>query len=244
MRGLKDKVAVVTGGSRGIGAAIVKRLYEEGVRVACISRNPPKIEALSGMDPTRLQYYGTDMAVGDQIATVAKQIVEDFSGIDFLINNAGITRDGLFMRMSDAQWDEVLTTNLTGPMRLTRALTRSLMKSSQGRIVNIGSVVGVTGNVGQANYTAAKAGLIGLTKTLARELSSRGVTANVVCPGFIETDMTAGIPADKKEQFMKEIPLARFGKPEDIAGLVAFLCSAEASYITGQVICSDGGLIM
>jgi len=244
----ENQVAVVTGAGRGIGQAIAVRLASEGARVACISRtqtNAKKTASeISATQPDAAKAYAVDVADHAAVQKVGAQILEDFGRIDILVNNAGVTRDGLSMRMSTEDWDVVINTNLKGAFNFVQATERAMIKQRSGRIINISSVIGLIGNAGQTNYAASKAGLIGLTKSLARELASRNITVNAVAPGFIRTNMTAGLSDEIKKTLQSKIPLGKTGTPEDIASAVAFLASAEASYITGQVLCVDGGIVM
>ena len=245
---LENQVAVVTGAGRGIGHAIALRLAQEGARVASVSRSEENAKKTADeINATRsdcARAYAVDVADHAAVQKAAAQILEDFGRVDVLVNNAGVTRDGLSMRMSMEDWDTVLDTNLKGAFSFSQAVMRSMIKQRSGRIINISSVSGLTGNAGQANYAASKAGLIGLTKTLARELASRGITVNAVAPGFIVTDMTSALSEEVKQIIMSKIPLAKLGQPEDIAAAVAFLASPEANYITGQVLTVDGGMVM
>lgn len=243
-----NQVAIVTGAGRGIGHAIALRLASEGARVAVVSRT--ELNANRTAEEINAQYAGLAKAyavdVADQAAVkkLVEQIHADFSRIDILVNNAGLTRDGLSMRMSEEDWDIVVDTNLKGAFNFIQAVERPMIKQRSGRIINIASVAGIIGNAGQANYAASKAGLIGLTKVIARELASRGITSNAVAPGFITTDMTDVLPEAPKTGVVGQIPLGKFGEPADIASAVAFLASAEAKYITGQVLTVDGGMVM
>jgi 3-oxoacyl-[acyl-carrier protein] reductase len=243
---LATKVALVTGGSRGIGKAIAHRLADEGATVALCARH---LEAVAEVAKAIEARGGQALAVAADVGSPADadQLVaaclDRFGRLDILVNNAGITRDGLVLRMKDEDWDQVLTVNLGGAFRCARAALRPMLKQKQGgRIINIGSVVGSMGNVGQANYVAAKAGLLGLTKALAREVASRGITVNAVAPGFIATEMTAGFPESAKQAYLAQIPQGRFGTTGEVAAVVAFLASEGAAYITGQVIHVNGGM--
>jgi len=244
----ENQVAVVTGAGRGIGRAIALRLAAEGGRVACVSRterNANKIaDEINATRPDVARAYAVDVADHGAVQRSGAKILEDFGKIDILVNNAGVTRDGLSMRMSIEDWDTVINTNLKGAFSFVQAVQRAMIKQRNGRIINISSVIGLIGNAGQTNYAASKAGLIGFTKSLARELASRNITVNAIAPGFITTDMTAGLSDDIKNTIRSKIPLGKSGTPEDIASAVAFLASAEASYITGQVLCVDGGVVM
>jgi 3-oxoacyl-[acyl-carrier protein] reductase len=244
----ENQVAVVTGAGRGIGWAIALRLAAEGGRVACVSRterNANKIaDEINATRPDVARAYAVDVADHGAVQRSGTKILEDFGKIDILVNNAGVTRDGLSMRMSIEDWDTVINTNLKGVFSFVQAVQRAMIKQRNGRIINISSVIGLIGNAGQTNYAASKAGLIGFTKSLARELASRNITVNAIAPGFITTDMTAGLSDDIKNTIQSKIPLGKRGTPEDIASAVAFLASAEASYITGQVLCVDGGIVM
>ena len=244
----ENQVAVVTGAGRGIGHAIAGRLANEGARVACVSRteaNAKKTaDEINAMRADAAKYYAVDVGDHAAVQKIGAQILQDFGKIDILINNAGMTRDGLAMRMSLEDWDSVINTNLRGAFSFTQAVLRAMVKRRSGRIINISSVSGIMGNAGQTNYAASKAGLIGFTKSLARELASRNITVNAVAPGFITTDMTAGLSDKVKETLHAKIPLGKTGTPEDIANAVAFLASAEAGYITGQTLCVDGGIVM
>ena len=244
----ENQVAVVTGAGRGIGHAIAGRLANEGARVACVSRteaNAKKtVDEINAMRADAAKYYAVDVGDHAAVQKIGAQILQDFGKIDILINNAGMMRDGLAMRMSLEDWDSVINTNLRGAFSFTQAVLRAMVKRRSGRIINISSVSGIMGNAGQTNYAASKAGLIGFTKSLARELAGRNITVNAVAPGFITTDMTAGLSDKVKETLHAKIPLGKTGTPEDIANAVAFLASAEAGYITGQTLCVDGGIVM
>lgn len=245
---LDGKIALVTGASRGIGRAIALQLAAEGAKVVVNYAGNAKaaeevINEITAFGGEAFAYQ-CDVASGESVDAMIKETVSRFGRIDILINNAGITRDTLLMRMKEADWDDVLATNLKGIFLCTKAVSRLMMKQKSGRIVNMTSVVGLTGNAGQANYAAAKAGVIGFTKSVAKELASRGITVNAVAPGFISTDMTAVLADGVKDEMAKNIPLARLGLPEDVAKAVAFLVSDSASYITGQTINVDGGMVM
>jgi 3-oxoacyl-[acyl-carrier protein] reductase len=244
----ENQAAIVTGAGRGIGHAIAVRLASEGARVACVSRSEQNAkrtaDELNKARADSAKAYAVDVADHAAVQKVGAQILEDFGKIDILVNNAGVTRDGLAMRMSVEDWDTVINTNLRGAFNFTQAIIRAMIKQRSGRIINITSVIGLIGNAGQTNYAASKAGLIGLTKSLARELASRNITVNAIAPGFITTDMTAGLSEEIKKTIQAQIPLGKTGAPEDVAGTAAFLASAEAGYITGQVLCVDGGMVM
>ncbi|MFQ3577715.1 MAG: 3-oxoacyl-[acyl-carrier-protein] reductase [Verrucomicrobiia bacterium] len=249
MNRFENQCAIVTGAGRGIGAAIAKRLVSEGATVAVVSRteaNSAKVAAeLNTLREGSAHPYAVDVADSQAVSALAARIVEECGGrIDVLVNNAGITRDGLIMRMSEADWDAVVDTNLKGVFNFTQPIVRLMLKQRSGRIVNISSTSGVAGNAGQTNYAASKAGVIGFTKALAREVASRGITANVIAPGFVTTDMTDVLGDNVKETVLKAIPLGVFGEPDDIASAVAFLASAEAKFITGQTLVVDGGMVM
>jgi 3-oxoacyl-[acyl-carrier protein] reductase len=247
MTGLEGRIALVTGASQGIGRACALALAQSGATVALAARNEAKlaevvaeIEAAGG----KAAAFALDVSSEESIKNGAKAVLAQFGKVEILVNNAGITRDGLLMRMKRADWDEVIGTNLTGAFLLTQALVPAMMKNRWGRIVNISSVVGRTGQAGQANYAASKAGLIGFTRSLARELASRGITANAIAPGYIETPMTEVLNEQQRTAMMAAIPLARPGRPEDIAQSVVFLASEAAGYITGHVLDVNGGMFM
>jgi 3-oxoacyl-[acyl-carrier protein] reductase len=239
---------VVTGAGRGIGRAIALRFASEGARVACVSRteeNAKKTaDEINSIRSESAKAYAVDVADHAAVQKIGAEILEDFGRADILVNNAGVTRDALAMRMSINDWDNVLSTNLRGAFSFTQPFVRAMTKQRSGRIINISSVIGLMGNAGQTNYAASKAGLIGLTKSLARELASRNITVNAVAPGFVITDMTAGLSDQVKDAIHSKIPLGRTGTPEEIAAAVTFLASADAAYITGQVLCVDGGIVM
>ena len=241
----QPRVAVVTGASRGIGRAISLKLAADGHHVVLVSRSEEslravqeKIAAAGGRSDVR----AVDVGDGEALSAMIEEVASTLGRLDILVNNAGITRDGLMLRMSDDDFDDIIRVNLRSPFIACRAAARSMMRGRWGRIINIGSVSGLMGNPGQANYASAKAGLVGLTKTIAKELGPKGITANVVAPGFIETDMTAKLPQAMKDEVVKQLPLRRLGQAEEIAATVAFLASDGAGYITGQVIVADGGL--
>ncbi|MCU4674778.1 3-oxoacyl-ACP reductase FabG [Catenovulum sp. 2E275] len=241
---LEGQVALVTGASRGIGKAIALKLVEAGATVVGTATSEKGAEAISEYLGENGKGLALNVTDNDSIAALFEQIKADFGDIDILVNNAGITRDNLMMRMKEEEWEDILTTNLTSVFKLSKAVLRAMMKKRSGRIINIGSVVGSTGNPGQANYCAAKAGLIGFTKALAKEVASRGITVNSVAPGFIDTDMTKELSEEQKNTIFAQIPAGRLGQPEEIAAAVAFLTAKEAAYITGETIHVNGGMYM
>ncbi|MBT2681320.1 3-oxoacyl-[acyl-carrier-protein] reductase [Bacillus sp. ISL-35] len=245
---LEGKVALVTGASRGIGREIAFELAREGASVAVnyAGSEAKALEVVDGIKAMGRDAFAiqADVSSSDSVTSMVKETIEHFGKLDILVNNAGITKDNLLMRMKESEWDDVININLKGVFLCTKAVTRQMMKQRSGRIINISSIVGVSGNPGQANYVAAKSGVIGLTKTSAKELSSRGITVNAIAPGFITTDMTDKLNEDVKAEMLKQIPLARFGEPKDIARTVIFLASEDGAYMTGQTLHVDGGMVM
>jgi len=241
---LGARVALVTGGSRGIGNAIAAGLYRAGAKVAILGRDGAKAEAAAKAFGDRARGYHCDVAVAPEVEQAVTAAEGDLGPIDVLVNNAGFTKDNLLFRIGESDWDSVIDTNLKGPFLVTKLVARGMIKRRWGRIVNITSVVGLTGNKGQANYSASKAGLVGFTKSVARELASRNVLVNAVAPGYIDTELTRGISDEAKQALRAAIPLGRLGEGADVAGAVLFLASDFASYITGQVLVVDGGMVM
>jgi 3-oxoacyl-[acyl-carrier protein] reductase len=244
MSELDGSVAIVSGASRGIGAAIARSLSVAGARVACVARDVSRAAAVAETLDGEAKGYACDVSDPKACSDLVSAVEQELGPVEILVNNAGITRDNILVRLKDEDWQSVMDTNLRGAFNTTRAVARGMMKRRSGRIINIASVVGLTGNRGQANYAASKAGLVGFSKSVALELASRGVLVNVVAPGFIETDMTSELPADAREALFERIPLGRLGGPEDVAGVVRFLAGPAASYMTGQVLVVDGGMVM
>ena len=244
---LNNNVAIITGASQGIGRTIALVFAKSGANVICIARSESKIKKLC-LEITdqggQASPIACDVGDGDAYANAIKSVANEYGKLDILINNAGITRDALLMRMNDTQWDEVLNTNLKGAFHGMKSAIRPMMKNKYGRIINITSIVGLTGNPGQANYAASKAGLIGMTQSIAKEVGTRGITVNCIAPGWIDTEMTVDLPEDSKKDLLDRIPIGKIGKPEDIAHAAVFLASDEASYITGQTITVDGGRVI
>ena len=250
---LQDRVAIVTGGTRGIGLGICEALAECGAKIACIGTNPEKmktaleaIRARAGgvSPPVEAEGYLCNVASTEEVERTVDAVLAKFGKIDILVNNAGITADVPLGAMKDEQWDDVINVNLRGPFLFTRACTKPMRRAKSGRIINITSISGLIGNKGQANYSASKAGLIGFTRTASKELAGKNITVNAIAPGFIETDMTAVLPEVYKTEIKNRIPLARFGRSEDVANAVLYFASDEASFVTGQVLTIDGGMIM
>jgi 3-oxoacyl-[acyl-carrier protein] reductase len=241
---LGGRVALVTGSTRGIGREIAATLAGCGARVAVVGRDAGRATEAAKAIGADARGYAADVADTAQVTSLVESVERDFGSLDILVNNAGLTRDNILLRLKDEDWDAVLGANLRGAFATIRAAARTMMKRRWGRIINISSVVGLIGNKGQSNYAASKAGLIGLTKSVAKEFASRNILANVIAPGFIETDMTSAMTADARAALSSQIPLERLGTPKDIAGVVAFLSSEHAAYITGQVFVVDGGLVM
>ena len=247
MKQLENQIAVVTGAGRGIGRAIALKFAAEGADVVCVSRtaeNSGKVANEVRVLGRKAWAHAVDVADAAAVNVAAEKILAECGKVDILVNNAGVTRDGLLMRMSDADWDAVLNTNLKGAFLVTKAFSRSMIKQRSGRIINISSVIGLIGNAGQCNYAASKAGLIGFTQSCARELASRSITVNAIAPGFIETDMTSELKEEMKTELLKRIPLGIFGQADDIAGAALFLAGPSARYVTGQVLTVDGGMVM
>lgn len=245
---LEGKVALVTGASRGIGREIALELAREGCNVAVNfagseAKANEVVDEIKGLGREAIAVQ-CNVSDAEAVQAMVKETIGQFGSIDILVNNAGITKDNLLMRMKETEWDDVININLKGVFLCTKAVTRQMMKQRSGRIINISSIVGVSGNPGQANYVAAKSGVIGLTKTTARELAPRGITVNAIAPGFISTDMTDQLPDDVRNEMLKQIPLSRFGDPKDIAKIVTFVASDSASYMTGQTLHIDGGMVM
>ena len=241
---LGGRVALVTGSTRGIGREIAATLAGCGARVAVVGRDAARATEAARAMGGDARGYAADVIDTAQIATLVEAVERDFGSLDILVNNAGLTKDNILLRLKDDDWDVVLAANLRGAFASTRAAARGMMKRRWGRIINIASIVGLTGNKGQSNYAASKAGLIGFTKSVAKEFASRNILANVIAPGFIETDMTASMSAEARTAMSAQIPLERLGTPKDVAGVAAFLASEHAAYITGQVFVVDGGMIM
>jgi 3-oxoacyl-[acyl-carrier protein] reductase len=244
---LPNKIAVITGASQGIGRVMAEVLSKAGAHVVCVARTEDKIRSLANEINNKsgtASYFPCDISDGKAFSKVINEIVDKHGKLDILINNAGITRDALLMRMNEDQWDTVINTNLKGAFHGIKAAIRPMMKNRSGRIINITSIVGLTGNPGQANYAASKAGLIGMTKSIAKEVATRGITVNCIAPGWIGTDMTDELSDATKNEFLNRIPIGKIGTPEDIAHTALFLASDEANYITGQTITVDGGRII
>ena len=244
---LENNVAVVTGSSRGIGKAISQGLFNQGCKIALISRSEEDLKLAQneiGNNSDNVKIYPCDISNFEEVQNVFKNIISDFGVIDILVNNAGLTKDNLVLRIKEQDWDMVLDVNLKGCFNTVKAVTKPMIRNKSGRIINISSVIGQIGNAGQVNYAASKAGIFGLTKSLAKELGSRNITVNAVSPGYIETDMTDNLSEDVKNELYQNIPLNRLGSTEDVTNLVMFLSSEKASYITGQVMNVDGGMVM
>ena len=247
MSQLASQVAVVTGAGRGIGRAIALKFAAEGADLVCVSRTPENAEKVAGEVRAlgrRAWAHAVDVADSNAVSRAGEKMLKETGRVDILVNNAGITRDALIMRMSEEDWDTVLDTNLKGAFLFTRAFARAFLKQRSGRVINVSSIIGLIGNAGQCNYAASKAALIGLTRSIARELASRGVTVNALAPGFIETDMTAALSEQVRQELLLKIPLNCLGQPDDIANAALFLASPAARYVTGQVLTVDGGLAM
>jgi 3-oxoacyl-[acyl-carrier protein] reductase len=240
----QDQVVIVTGASRGIGKEIAEAFAKEGAKVACLATTEANAQATASAIGKGAKAYACNVSDATKVEEVFSKIQEDMGTLSVLVNNAGITRDTLMMRMKDEDWDQVLDVNLKGTFLCIRAVTRAMMKARYGRIINISSIVGLHGQAGQVNYAASKAGLIGLTKAVAKELGSRGITCNAIAPGFIETEMTHSLPEEMKEQVLKTAPVGRLGSGQDVAAAVLFLASRDAGYITGQTLTVDGGLTL
>ena len=247
MNQLANQIAIVTGAGRGIGRGIALKFAAEGADIVCVSRTAESSEKIAGEIRAlgrRAWPHAVDVADAASVTVASEQILQETGRVDILVNNAGVTRDGLLMRMSEADWDTVLDTNVKGAFLLTKAFTRVFVKQRFGRIINVSSVIGLIGNAGQCNYAASKAALIGFTKSVARELASRHITVNALAPGFIETDMTAALSPELRTQILGAVPMKKFGQPEDIANAALFLAGSGAQYITGQVLTVDGGMVM
>ena len=247
MSQLENQIAVVTGAGRGIGRAIALRFAAEGADVVCVSRTAENSEKVANEIRTvgrKAWAHALDVSDAATVSATAEKILAECGRVDILVNNAGVTRDGLLMRMNEPDWDTVLDTNLKGAFLVTKAFCRAMIKQRSGRIINVASVIGLIGNAGQSNYAASKAGLIGFTKSAAREMASRGITVNALAPGFIETDMTASLNEKLRADVLKQIPLGTFGQADDIAAAALFLASSAGRYITGQVLAVDGGMVM
>ena len=247
MNQLANQIAIVTGAGRGIGRGIALKFAAEGADIVCVSRTAESSEKIAGEIRAlgrRAWPHAVDVADAASVTVASEQILEETGRVDILVNNAGVTRDGLLMRMSEADWDTVLDTNLKGAFLFTKAFTRVFVKQRSGRIINVSSVIGLIGNAGQCNYAASKAALIGFTKSVARELASRHITVNALAPGFIETDMTAALSPELRTQILGAVPMKKFGQPEDIANAALFLAGPGAQHVTGQVLTVDGGMVM